>query len=138
MDNNLAKQEKVKIILLGYFFRWISKNWNELRLFVFYTRTLFEIFFILVYTLEQGLLIYWGATNKLNLTRVSCFALLVLFTFALHKIIMESRMKILEDNVVELKNENDFIKLKSEQMANDYNEIMEAYEEVIRDKIKGK
>ncbi|MBU0628919.1 MAG: hypothetical protein KKC75_07040 [Nanoarchaeota archaeon] len=136
MDNNLAKQEKVKITLLGHLFRLISKNWNELRLFSFHTRTLFEIFFVLVYTIEQGILIYWGATNKLNLTRVSCFALLVLFTFALHKIIMESRMKILEHEIIELKNENDFIHIKSEQMATDYNEIIGAYEEVVKDKIK--
>ncbi len=74
------------------------------------------------------MLVYWGAKGRLGLSRVSYFALLVLFTFALHKVLMESRMKILEDKVIEMKNENDFIKLESGQMVNDYNEVIVAYE----------
>jgi|TARA_B100001971_G_C17896347_1_gene385682 predicted membrane protein len=128
MGNKNINTRRVKVTLLGYFFRWLTKNWNELRLFAFHNRTVFEILFILIYTLEQAMLVYWGAKGRLGLSRVSYFALLVLFTFALHKVLMESRMKILEDKVIEMKNENDFIKLESGQMVNDYNEVIVAYE----------
>ena len=43
----------------GYLFYQISRFWENLRRFAFDNRTIFEIIFILIYTFEQGLLIWF-------------------------------------------------------------------------------
>ncbi|MFH1638423.1 MAG: hypothetical protein ABIB71_08410 [Candidatus Woesearchaeota archaeon] len=88
-------------------FEKIHEFWNELRIFAFDNRTVFESIFIISYTIEQAaLVILTYLLPQYSLLCVSLFAILVLSTFAVHKLAMESRIKILENNVVELKRAN--------------------------------
>ncbi len=109
--------------MVGYLFRACSKNWNELRLFAFHTRTFFEISFIIIYTLEQALLVYWGASKQLSLPKVSYFVLLVLFTFAIHKIVMESRMRMLDDKVAELRKDKKMLETQMSDLEKEFGDV---------------
>lgn len=79
----------------GIIFVGMGKFWENLRRFAYYNRTVFEIMFIFLYALEQFGLV-WFAFNIENLQLlgfiVSIFALIVLTTFSLHKLVMESRI----------------------------------------------
>ena len=130
----VMSKEKKEIPILGHSLRLIGKNWAELRLFAFYHRSIFEIMFLILYTLEQAALIFFVTENGINLEIVSYFALLVLLTFGLHKIMMESRLKIFEDEIIGLKNENDLIKFQSDEIFNSYKEVIEAYNQLEKQK----
>ena len=116
--------------LLGVLLKPLGKNWKALRYFAFYNRTIFEILFLTVYTAEQALLIYLLSllvtppSPILNI--VSYFALIVLFTFGLHKFLMESRIKVLESEMIELKSENDYLSDLNEQLIKRH-ENLDAY-----------
>lgn len=92
-----------KLTVAHYIFSRIGECWKELRFFAFKNRTIFEIFFLLLYTLEQAFLIYIASHNKLTSEIVSYFALIVLLTFGFHRILMESRIRILESDYHDFK-----------------------------------
>lgn len=80
-------------------FMKISIFWNNIGTLSYYNRSLIELLFILLYATEQMGLVYFvfTAANKDNLTLiVSMFTILVLTTFAIHKLSMESRIRRLE------------------------------------------
>ncbi len=82
--------------------------WKNLRRFVYYNRTILEIFFILIYAFEQIVLIWFSfrVSDILEFSYlVSIFAVLVLTTFALHKLVMESAIGFLEREIKELQKE---------------------------------
>src|SRR3989338_11458723 len=78
----------------------IDQFWKGLRSFAFSNRTIFEFIFLLIYTFEQMLLILFTSTvtkpEELSLI-ISLFAVIVLTTFSLHKMVMDSRIRILEE-----------------------------------------
>lgn len=86
----------------GIICKELQKCWYNLRLFAYLNRTIFEVVFILIYSIEQVLLVYF-AFNAKGLESfsfiVSIFAIIVLTTFAFHKLLMESRIKMLENEV---------------------------------------
>jgi hypothetical protein len=84
------------------FFEKVDRFWKELREFCFENRTIFEIIFILLYSIEQIMLILFTIVIKdieELVAIVSIFAVIVLTTFALHKTMMESRIKKLEESL---------------------------------------
>ena len=86
----------------GYIFSKLDIFWKNLREFGYRNRTLFEVIFILVYTMEQAVLIlytYKARDPEQIVFITSLFALIVLMTFALHKIMMESRIRLLEEDL---------------------------------------
>lgn len=89
----------------GIIFKEIGFFWKNLRRFAFYNRTIFELFFIFLYVIEQIILVWLAfhvkSIEELGLI-ISIFAIIVLTTFALHKLLMESRIKVLENEVKEL------------------------------------
>lgn len=92
----------------GLFFKEVEKFWKNLRQFAFYNRGLFEILFILLYTIEQATLIWltYAINNVTQLALViSIFALIVITTFSVHKHLMDSRIKLLEDEINSLQQE---------------------------------
>ena len=101
-------------------FTTINKNWNQLRLFAFQNRTFFEFIFLLCYTLEQGVLIFVAEIFGMTSAIIGLFSLIVLFTFAVHKMVMESRMRLLEEGVRGLRNENKILKQKFEVITEKY------------------
>ena len=107
----------------GLLFKELEIAWRNLRKFSFNNRTIFEIFFIIIYTLEQGLLIYlsFNAKDNTELTLiVSIFAIIVLTTFALHKILMESRIKMLEKELNLLREEKQSLEGETNRTISTY------------------
>jgi hypothetical protein len=80
----------------------------SLRKFAFYNKSAIEILFILFYSSEQIILIIFTfiLTNPKEISLiVSVFAIVILTTFSLQKLIMESRIKILEKKLRRVKEE---------------------------------
>ena len=115
----------------GCLFSGFEQFWNNLRRFAFYNRTIFEMSFIFIYALEQVLLI-WFAFNTQDLQElgfiVSLFAIIVLTTFALHKLLMESRIKFLEQEVQELQKEKFAAEHQAKLIQKEYQELLAAVE----------
>lgn len=107
--------------LHGLMFRELDLFWNNLRKFAFENKTIFEVFFIFLYSFEQILLIivsYKAKSIQELGFFISLFAVIVLATFSFHKLLMESRIKYLENKVAEadsnkriLEEENKVIKI---------------------------
>ena len=115
-------------------FKWITLRWEAFRFFAFENRTIFEICFLGIYTFEQAVLIYLTGKGYLDETTVGYYVLIVLFTFALHKIVMESRSNFLDEQLHELMFDYHLIKKQSKDMADRHKEIVQAYGELIRNK----
>ncbi|MBI4148721.1 hypothetical protein HY490_05500 [Candidatus Woesearchaeota archaeon] len=95
--------------------------WSQLRLFAYANRTICEVGFITVYAGEQALLILLTElVPDYSTTTISLFALVVLTTFAFHKLVMESRIRILETEVATLKQEMKCFAEASKQTADKY------------------
>ncbi len=80
----------------------MDRFWENLRRFSYRNRGVFEAAFIMVYTIEQValvLLTYFINNMAVFNVVVSLFALVVLTTFSLHRLVMESRIKTLESEV---------------------------------------
>lgn len=86
----------------GKIFKQIDKFLFNFKQFCFENHELVELFFIIVYALEQVLLIWgtikWGHSDFL-ISFISLFVVLILTTFAIQKLAMTSRMSVLEDDV---------------------------------------
>jgi len=78
----------------------INSQWSQLREFAYANKTLFEIGFIVVYAGEQATLILLTEFfPEYSTLTISLFALVVLTTFSFHKLLMESRIRLLEKHV---------------------------------------
>ncbi|HLD18996.1 MAG TPA: hypothetical protein VJB90_03225 [Candidatus Nanoarchaeia archaeon] len=74
--------------------------WKDLRRFAYKNKSFIDLIFILAYAIEQGILIFLVKIISSHIEIiVSLFALIVLTTFGLQKIVMESRIRILEKKV---------------------------------------
>jgi hypothetical protein len=109
----------------------LDRCWSNIRTFAYRNRTVFEIFFIFLYSLEQVALIMLSffMTQYITLI-VSLFAVVVLATFSFHKLIMESRIKILENNVSDLEVYNQQITDEAQKINERYNEVIDSYKEL--------
>lgn len=116
--------------------RHIESLWNQTRLFAFNNRTIFELIFLSLYTAEQLVLIWIVSSRDLQgqhlLNWVSYFALIVLFTFGLHKLIMESRIKMLEQEITGLGMQYWLANRKSEELSKEYAHLKEAYDKLTK------
>ena len=114
----------------GYIFRTLEQCWRNMRRFAFYNRTIFEIFCILLYALEQVYLIWFtfNAKNLLDLGFiVSIFAVIVLSTFALHKLLMESRIKFLEEKVQDLQLDKSSLEESTKNIKNEFTNLFDDF-----------
>lgn len=100
----------------------IDTFWKDLRKFSFNNKTLFEVLFLFLYFIEQFFLVFLVSRGLATKEIISYFALIVIFTFSLHKVVLESRAKILENIVNELKVEKD-------QAIDDFNKLVFFIEE---------
>ena len=112
----------------GLLFASLEKFWENLRLFSYRSRTILEIFFIFLYASEQVLLLLFTFTltspQELNFI-ISFFALLVLTTFSLHKLVMESRIKTLEKEVATLQQNKIVLETSANQTIKKTNLLLE-------------
>ncbi|MBI2102997.1 hypothetical protein HYT55_04110 [Candidatus Woesearchaeota archaeon] len=109
------------IILLGF-----EHFWSNLRIFAFQNRTVFELLFVFLYAFEQVLLIglSYLAKDLMQLGYiVSFFAIIVLTTFAVHKILMDSRIKMLEEQIKGLQQDKFVLELSIRTIKQGYEEL---------------
>ena len=108
---------------------------NNFRKFCFLNNSFLEFMFIIIYTLEQACLIFITFYYKHNVERltflVSFFALFVLSTFSVHKLVMQSRIKYLENQIQDYIKQNEEIVQKSEFMAKTHIETIEFLKKMI-------
>ncbi len=120
-----------KVTFHGRMFRSGGYLWKNIRTFAFDNRSIFEILFIILYAVEQGGLIYIVFMERYNIKLVvSLFAVIVLTTFAFHKLMMESRIKILENKVLEMGHYTDSLVEESSFFEERYDQIVEAYNKI--------
>ncbi len=113
----------------GILFGLGEKFWSNLRQFTYNNRTAVEIVFILIYALEQVFLIWftYQSNSLIELSYIiSIFAVIVLTTFSLHKLVMESRIKCLEKEVNELQQRKIGLQHEVKEAKKEYQEIYEA------------
>lgn len=109
-------------------FEWTDKFWLNLRRFSYRNRSAMEVAFIFLYAFEQILLIgfTYTASSIIELGFiVSLFAIIVLTTFALHKLVMESRIKLLEQEVNILQQKKLSLELSAQVARNKYSKLFE-------------
>ncbi len=110
----------------GTLFMELHHFWVNLRAFAYHNRTLFEVFFIFLYTLEQALLVFFTFlvrdAEELGLI-IAIFALIVLTTFSIHKLLMESRIKHLENEVQLLLTEIQLLETSIKELRGAYDEL---------------
>jgi len=117
----------------GFLFRETSLFWKNLRTFAFENRTVFEIFFILLYSIEQFLLILFSykAKNAHELGFIiSIFAIIVLATFAVHKLLMESRIKYLENKVAEAESNKRILEEENKTIETSHSNLLLIMEKI--------
>ncbi len=118
----------------GLLFTSLEKFWENLRIFSYRRRTVLEVFFIFLYAFEQMLLLLFTFTltspQELSFI-VSLFALLVLTTFSLHKLVMESRIKMLEQEVATLQQSKATLQASASQTIKESNRLLETLQEKI-------
>jgi len=111
---------------LGVVFKCLDYFWHNVRVFAFRNRTIFEICFILIYSLEQIILIWMSfnakTSEKLNYI-ISMFAVIVLLTFAIHKSLMDSRIKVLEVEIAKLNEEKIILESFAKEINSKYSEL---------------
>ena len=106
--------------MFDFSFNNVHNSLTNLRRFSYFNKTFFEFIFILIYAIEQIILILltFRIKNLIDLTLiVSLFAVIFLTTFAIHKLIMDSRSKILEKKVNTLQKENFEINLRMKTLS---------------------
>lgn len=81
------------------FLVWLDYCWSDLRDFAFDNRSVFEIIFISLYAIEQIALVFITSQGLLDASVVGYFVIIFLSTFGLHKLFIESRMKILDARI---------------------------------------
>ncbi len=112
----------------GILFRTAGLFWSNLRRFSYSNRTALEVAFIFLYAIEQLLLIGFTFTAS-SITElgfiVSVFAIIVLTTFALHKLVMESRIKLLEHEVNDLQREKFAFESSFNEAKKGYSKVFE-------------
>lgn len=102
----------------------IDTAWKDIRLFAFRNRTIFEAFFIILYAFEQAALIWLTYIDPQDIGLIiSVFALAVLTTFSLHKLVMESRIKWLETEVSGLQADMSVLTSEVEQITRRHNDL---------------
>lgn len=119
------------VSLHGLVFREIERFWKNLRNFAFENKTVFEVFFIGLYSVEQFLLILFSykakSVQELSFI-ISVFAIIVLTTFAFHKLLMESRIKYLENKVAEADSDKRILEEENRTIKISHNNVLSEME----------
>ncbi len=111
----------------GKIFGAIGHFWADLRKFAYFNKTIFEVFFVLLYAAEQVFLVFFTLYFKNNrdllALTISLFIVLFLTTFALQKIVMESRIRVLEKKIQSANYEKNTLELEYKELKSSYEEL---------------
>lgn len=112
----------------GHFLNSIDRLWKNIRTFAFNNGSFFEMIFIIVYAFVQGiyalLSFYFPA---LILLFVGIFTIMVSVLFSAHRMIMISRIRILEKEVIELKKDKEIIFTEAQSIAERHKNMMNEF-----------
>ncbi len=101
----------------------LARFWLNIRTFAYFHKTVFEILFIFLYAFEQIILIWLTFTAK-NIGElgyiISLFAVIVLTTFALQKLVMESRIRVLETRLTWAEYEKANLETRHKNLKEEY------------------
>lgn len=114
----------------GKRFLAISRFWFNLRRFCFENDSLTEIIFSVVYALEQiGLIwsIFYVKTPEGRGFIISIYIVVILTTFALQKVAMQSRINVQEEKIQELNKYVYHMTLEAEKMQERHETVVNAY-----------
>ncbi len=127
--------------LHGLIFKKLELFWKNLRIFAFENKTIFEVFFIFLYSFEQILLI-WVSYKAKNIPElgffISLFAVIVLATFSLHKLLMESRIKYLENKVAEADSNKRILEEENRALKLSHNNLLSEMETLFSKSLNSK
>lgn len=119
----------------GLIFKKIETFWSNLRTFFYRHKTLFDVIFLLFYTLEQlTLFILILVMPEISHIFAGIFAILFIATISFEKICMESRYRFLENNNLDITFERENIIEQYNKMAYDNERLMLALESALRRK----
>jgi len=108
MQHQKAKN-RVWITLFGWCCLRLDYFCSNLRVLAFNHNSVFEFLFLFIYTLEQILLVFFtylfANSSQILVFSISIMAVLILSTFALHKMTIHSRMKLLEKQLADAMND---------------------------------
>ena len=114
--------------MVGILCRDFESAWKNIRNFAFNNRTIFEILFIVLYSLLQIMLIIFVELYPQRISFIiSIFAILVLSVFALHKLLMESRIKVLEGQVTDLQKEKQAITFRTKELLIEHLSVLDSF-----------
>lgn len=89
-------------------FKFTALFWSRLRNLFYYNKTLFDIFFLMVYFIEQATLLYFISENpKSAHIFAGIFALIFMTTISFEKIAMESRYRFFKEHASKVEIERD-------------------------------
>ena len=112
----------------GFCFQTFDRFRVNLGRFAYIRNIVFEVIFTFLYAFEQILLILFTYTSK-NVEElgfvISSFAIIVLTTFALQKLVMESRIRTLETELTWLHQEKGSLQTRHADLQNGYNTLIE-------------
>ena len=84
------------------FLNWMQRCTDDFRVFNYHNQSIIDLFFTLLYAAEQVVLVIFTFvvkdTRVLSLV-VSFYAIIVLTTFSIHKIMLASRNRLLEEKL---------------------------------------
>ena len=112
----------------GFLIKSIDSFWKNIRHFSYYNRSFIEMVFVFLYAFEQITLVYLVFHSR-TITElgfiVSIFAIIVLTTFSIHKLVMESRIRILETQVRDLQEERQMMEVRAKEIDEDINTVVQ-------------
>lgn len=118
----------------GRLFLGLERFWLNIRRFAFNNRSIFELALILIYAVEQLGLVWFTsrAANAQELSFIiSIFIVIFLTTFAIHKIVMESRIKFLEQELTGVNKDKSELELKFSHLTSKHEELRSSYKNYV-------
>lgn len=110
----------------GKIFYLLEKIWQNFRIFFHNNDSLFELIFLLIYFLEQLGLVYFIMLFKEDMVKlpyiVTFFALILLTTVGVHRLIMESKNRFIKEKY-------DTFKLRYHKLGSDYKSLEGMYKQ---------
>jgi len=129
-----------KISLFGRFIRYVDIICYDFRSFILYNESIFTIFFLVVFTLEQALLLYIiykiSPIHPIAQFFIGLIILFVLFTAALEKIILQVRYRGLKEINSNMDIELKEAMIEKNRIVYEYELLKQKVEEYIKFKLK--
>lgn len=124
-------------VISGILFKYFEKNWQNFRIFFHRNDTLFDISFLLIYFIEQLLLVYFILIFRENLDYLpyipTFFALMLLTTVGIHRLVMESRNRFIREQKDEFILEYSKLESKYNLLLNEYRQQNRVLREISKD-----